>query len=78
MVYAIVRQKGQITLKKELRERYNITEGSLVEELPTTEGILIKPLEKPIKRWKTLSKKISKKWPVETSAVSALKEDRTK
>lgn len=78
MTYTIVRQKGQITLKKKLRERYNITEGSLVEELPTTEGILIKPLERPIKRWKNLSKKVSEKWPAETSAVSALKEDRTK
>jgi bifunctional DNA-binding transcriptional regulator/antitoxin component of YhaV-PrlF toxin-antitoxin module len=78
MTRIIVRQKGQVTLTKELRERYGITEGSLVEELPTPEGILIKPVEKTIKRWKSLSERISKKWPSDLSAVSAVREERTK
>jgi len=78
MTHIMVRQKGQVTLKKELRERYNIVEGTLVEELPTAEGILIKPVEKPMKRWKDLSEKVSKQWPAGVSVVSAVKEDRTK
>ncbi|MEE8167925.1 MAG: AbrB/MazE/SpoVT family DNA-binding domain-containing protein [Candidatus Hydrothermarchaeales archaeon] len=78
MAYVIVGQKGQVTLKKKLRERYSITVGALVEELPTEEGILIKPIKRPMKRWESLSETVSKKWPADISTVSALKEDRTK
>ncbi len=78
MAYVVVGPKGQVTLKKELRKRYSITEGSLVEELPTEEGILVKPLKRPIKRWKSLSGAVSKKWLAGLSAVSASREDRTK
>ncbi len=34
--------KGQITLPKELRERYNLLEGEEAIIMPTAEGMLIK------------------------------------
>ena len=70
--------KGQITLSKELRDRFGIIPGSLVEELETKEGILIKSVDQSLDRWATLKKKVSKKWPSEVTSVQAIQEDRTK
>lgn len=78
MTHVVVGQKGQVTLKKKLREIFDIIPGILVEEVPTEEGILIKPVQNPLKRWKKLAGKVSKKWPSDVSAVTAVKEDRTK
>ncbi|HEY0089102.1 MAG TPA: AbrB/MazE/SpoVT family DNA-binding domain-containing protein [Candidatus Lokiarchaeia archaeon] len=70
--------KGQITLTKELRDKFGINPGSLVEELETKEGILIKSVDNSLDRWSTLKKKVSKKWPSEVTSVQAIQEDRTK
>ena len=39
---AVVSSKGQITLPKELRERYHLQEGATVLVLETKEGVLIR------------------------------------
>jgi len=70
--------KGQITLIKKLRDKFGIEPGSLVEEVELDDGILIKPIESSIKRWKNLKEKVSKKWPSDISSVQAIQEDRTK
>ena len=49
--------KGQITLTKELRDKFGISLGSLVDELETKEGILIKSVDKSLDRWAILKKK---------------------
>ncbi len=70
--------KGQITLIKKLRDKYGIEPGSLVDEIEVDDGILIKPIESSLKRWKNLKEKVSKKWPSDTSSTQAIQEDRTK
>ncbi len=70
--------KGQITLIKKLRDKYGIEPGSLVDEIEVDDGILIKPIESSLKRWKNLKEKVSKKWPSDTSSIQAIQEDRTK
>ena len=70
--------KGQITLIKKLRDKYGIEPGSLVDEIEVDDGILIKPIESSLKRWKNLKEKVSKKWPADTSSIQAIQEDRTK
>ena len=70
--------KGQITLIKKLREKFGIKPGSLVEEIDTEDGILIKPVESSLKRWKNLKEKVSKKWPSDVGSVQAIREDRSK
>jgi len=70
--------KGQITLIKKLRDKYGIEPNSLVEEIGVDDGILIKPIESSLKRWKNLKEKVSKKWPSDISSTQAIQEDRTK
>jgi AbrB family looped-hinge helix DNA binding protein len=70
--------KGQITLTKELRDKFGIKMGSLVEELETKEGILIKSVDMSLDRWKLLKTKVSKRWPSEITSIQAIQEDRTK
>ena len=70
--------KGQITLIKKLRDKFGIEPGSLVEEVEADDGILIKLIESPLKSWKNLKEKVSKKWPSDISSVQAIQEDRTK
>lgn len=71
----MVGPKGQVTLIKELREKYSIDPGTLVEEVETDEGILIKPISNQFERWKKLKKHISERWP-DISAVQAIRADR--
>ena len=70
--------KGQITLIKKLRDKYGIEPGSLVEEIEADNGILIKPVESSLKRWKELKENVTKKWPSDVSSTQAIQEDRTK
>lgn len=75
MTQILVGQKGQVTLIKRLREKFDISPGMLVEEIETDEGILIKPVPNQFERWKKLKEKISRRWP-DSSAVQAIREDR--
>ena len=75
MTQVIVGRKGQVTLTKKLRERFGIEAGSLVEEVGTGDGILIRPVGPQLERWKSLKRSISDRWP-EISAVDAVRADR--
>lgn len=76
MSEAKVGSRGQITLKKELREQFDIEPGSLVEEIPASKGILIKPKENVLEEWKKLSERVSKNWPKGKTAVDITREER--
>lgn len=78
MTKSKVGPKGQITLLKNLRKKFGIKPGSLVEEIEVDDGILIKLVEPSLERWKNLKDKVSKKWPSNVSSVQAIKEDRLK
>jgi bifunctional DNA-binding transcriptional regulator/antitoxin component of YhaV-PrlF toxin-antitoxin module len=75
MTKIMVGQKGQVTLIKGLREKYGIAPGTVVEEVETDEGILIRPVANPFERWTKLKRTISERWP-DISAVQAIREDR--
>ena len=59
---------------RKLGGRYGIGLGTLVEEIGTEEGILIKPIQNQFDRWSELKKKISERWP-NISAVQAVRVD---
>jgi AbrB family looped-hinge helix DNA binding protein len=42
VVRSIVGPKGQVTIPKELREKYHLLEGENVIVVPSAEGVLIK------------------------------------
>lgn len=75
MTKVMVGRKGQVTLIKELREGHGIEPGTLVEEIETDEGILIRPIANQFERWKKLKSIVSEQWP-DISAVHAIQEDR--
>jgi bifunctional DNA-binding transcriptional regulator/antitoxin component of YhaV-PrlF toxin-antitoxin module len=75
MTQTLVEEGGQVVLIRKLRERYGIGPGTLVEEIRTEEGILIKPIQNQFDRWSELKKKISERW-YNISAVQAVWEDR--
>ena len=70
--------KGQIVLKKELRDEIGLEEGMLVEQELTESGILIKPIRgnEILKEMEALAEKISKKWPKWLTAVEAVRKER--
>ena len=70
--------KGQIVLRKKLREELGLKEGSLVEEKVTTEGILITPFDagKLMKNFDELAAKVSEKWPKGIDSVEAVRKER--
>lgn len=71
-------EKGQIVLKKELREKLGINKGMLVEEKLTKKGILITPLEnkKILADLEKTVKKVMEKWPKDLDSVQAVKRER--
>ena len=42
--------KGQITIPKELRERFNLKEGEQVIIIPTDDGIIVRPSANPLRQ----------------------------
>ena len=71
---ADIRERGEITIPKELREKYNLTKRTEVKLIPKAEGILIKPKVKdPISHLKGLAKDV---WPDNVSSVDLIKELR--
>ncbi len=70
--------KGQIVLKKELRDELGLKEGQVVEERLTQEGILVTPVdaEKLIKSFDELAAKVSAKWPKGLDSVEAVRRER--
>ena len=71
---ADVRERGEITIPKELREKYDLTKKTEVKLIPKVEGILIKPKVKdPVSHLKGLAKNV---WPDNVSSVDLVKDIR--
>jgi len=71
-----VRERGEITIPKKLRKKYNLTERSEVKLIPKAEGILIKPkTEDPVGELKGLAKDV---WPSNDTSVKLVKNLRRK
>ena len=70
--------KGQVVLKKRLRDKIGLREGMLVEERLTQGGILIKPVEarKVMDGIDEIAKKLSEKWPKGLTPVEAVRRER--
>jgi AbrB family looped-hinge helix DNA binding protein len=70
--------KGQVVVTKELRERYGIREGGLVEQISTEKGVLSIPVssDESLNELEPVAEEIGKTWPREVSAVEAIREDR--
>jgi bifunctional DNA-binding transcriptional regulator/antitoxin component of YhaV-PrlF toxin-antitoxin module len=72
--------KGQVVLRKAMRDAVHIKPGMPVRQQVTLDGILIRPVdtaevERMIGEVETLARKVSKRWKG-TSAVAAISEDR--
>jgi len=72
--------KGQVVVVKELRKKYGIREGTLVEQISTEKGVLLIPVSADdlLKELDKVAEEIGKTWPKEVSAVEAIREDREK
>jgi AbrB family looped-hinge helix DNA binding protein len=70
--------KGQIVLKKKLRDEVGLEEGAMVEEQVTKEGILIKRFDadKLMKLLDETAKMVSAKWPKGLTSVEAVRRER--
>ena len=70
--------KGQIVLKKKLRDKAGLKEGMLVEEKFMAEGILIRPMntEKVLIDMEEIARKVSKKWTKGIDSVEAVRRER--
>jgi bifunctional DNA-binding transcriptional regulator/antitoxin component of YhaV-PrlF toxin-antitoxin module len=71
---ADVRERGEITIPKQLREKYHLTGRTQVKLIPKVEGILIKPKVKdPVSHLKGLAINV---WPEKTTSVEIIREIR--
>jgi bifunctional DNA-binding transcriptional regulator/antitoxin component of YhaV-PrlF toxin-antitoxin module len=69
-----IRDKGEVTIPKELRKQYALTPKKRVKLVPKIEGILIKPKpDDPLAELKGLARGI---WPADQSSVSIIREIR--
>jgi len=69
-----VRDKGEVTIPKELRKRYGLGPGRSVSLVPRPEGILIRPKsEDPVSELKGLAREV---WPSGRSSVDIIKKLR--
>lgn len=71
---AKVRDKGEVTIPKELRRKYALTPKKSVRLIPKIEGILIRPKpEDPVSELKGLARGV---WPDDRSSVEVIREIR--
>ena len=72
--------KGQVVILKDFRERFGIKEGKLVEQVPTSKGLLLVPVaaEQLLKGLDTVARDIGSAWPKGKSAAEAIREEREK
>jgi len=69
-----IRERGEITIPKELRERYRLTKKTEVKLIPRVEGILIKPkIKDPVGHLRGLAKNV---WPDNVSSVDLIRDLR--
>ena len=67
-----IRERGEITIPKNLRKKYNLSEKTKVKLVPKVDGILIKPKTKdPVGQLKGLAKDV---WPDSISSVEIVKD----
>jgi AbrB family looped-hinge helix DNA binding protein len=72
--------KGQVVILKDFRERFGIKEGKLVEQVPTSKGLLLIPVaaEQLLKDLDHVARDIGSAWPKGKSAAEAIREEREK
>jgi bifunctional DNA-binding transcriptional regulator/antitoxin component of YhaV-PrlF toxin-antitoxin module len=71
---AEIRDKGEVTIPKELRKRYALEPKKSVRLIPRVEGILIKPRpQDPLAELRGLAREV---WPSDHSSVRIVKEIR--
>jgi len=71
---ADIRERGEITIPKELREKYHLTQKTEVKLIPKVEGILIKPrIRDPVSHLKGLATNV---WPENVSSVDLINDIR--
>jgi len=72
--------KGQVVVVKELREKYGIKEGGIVEQFSADKGVLIVPVSVNglLEELDAVAGEVGKTWPKGVSAVEAVREDREK
>jgi AbrB family looped-hinge helix DNA binding protein len=72
--------KGQVVILKDFRERFGIKEGKLVEQVPTSKGLLLVPVaaEQLLKELDSVARDIGSAWPKGKSAAEAIREEREK
>ncbi len=69
-----IRDKGEVTIPKELRRRYALEPRKIVILIPKVEGILIKPRpEDPLSELRGLAREV---WTSDQSSVRIVKEIR--
>ncbi len=70
--------KGQIVLRKKLREEVGLREGEMIEAQVTKDGILIKPFDadKLMKLLDETATIVSAKWPKGLTSVEAVRRER--
>ena len=69
-----------MVILKDLRERFGIKEGKLVEQVPTSKGLLLVPVaaEQLLKDLDAVARDIGSAWPKGKSAAEAIREEREK
>lgn len=72
--------KGQVVVAKELREKYGIKEGGIVEQISVDKGVLLVPVSVNglLEELDAVAEEVGKAWPKGVSAVEAVREDREK
>ena len=69
-----IRDRGELTVPKELRERYRLATKTEVKFIPKVDGILIKPkVSDPVSEIKGLVKDV---WPKDVSSVEIVRDVR--
>jgi AbrB family looped-hinge helix DNA binding protein len=70
--------KGQVVILKELRDKFGIREGKLIEQVPTPKGVLLVPVAtgQLMKDLDSAAQVIGSAWPRGTSAAEAIRQDR--
>jgi len=69
-----VRERGEITIPKHLREKYHLTKRTEVRLIPKVEGILIKPkVSDPVSHLRGLARDV---WPINVSSLDVIREIR--
>jgi len=71
---ADIRERGELTIPKGLREKYHITKKTEVKLIPRVDGILIKPKVKdPVSQLKGLAKNV---WSDNVSSAALIRDIR--